>query len=306
MNVSKEIKVGLLFITSFVAIYWGLNFLKGKSVFDKRNIYYALYASAEGLNTASQITLNGCSIGKIQRIEILPEQNHKVLVTLMVDKKIKLTNTTIARLDTSNLLNGRSIDLLLKEGSILESNDTLLTDSMPTLTTQVMKEVLPALQDTKSITLLTNQFMKNLVENTARINAIFKNLENTSQQLYQIVNSNRSNLGMISYNMANISSILSDKEVGIYRLLSRLQGVMQEIEKLPIGTLSNRTNEILTQFEIGTMAHANQALLDLDQLLIDIKAHPSRYVHFSFFGANSIFTRVPPRKKQISLPASAK
>jgi phospholipid/cholesterol/gamma-HCH transport system substrate-binding protein len=289
MNIRKEIKVGLFAIFSFFVLYWGFNYLKGKSIFHKTNTYYTLYSDADGLSAANQVKLNGCPVGRIQNIQILPEQDYKVLVTFSVDKSIKLTNTTIARLQGSGLLDGKAIDLLIREGHELQVKDTLLSEITPSLAARFTKEALPALQDAKAISLLAAQFMQNLVKNTDRINTIFHNLEQTSQQLHYMVQNNQADLRVISRNVAHISSALSDEETGIRPLLSSLNMLVQEVESFEIGPMSERINTILAKIESNTLNRVDRTLVDLNRLLVDVRRNPKRYVHFSIFGSRPSF-----------------
>src|SRR5690625_3502029 len=107
MNLSKELKVGFLVTTTLIIGYLGFNFLKGKELISTTKTYYALYNNAKGLNTANEVMLNGFKVGRIQGIRIIPEENYKVLVTFAVDKNVKLTNNTIAKLNDTNLLGNK-------------------------------------------------------------------------------------------------------------------------------------------------------------------------------------------------------
>jgi phospholipid/cholesterol/gamma-HCH transport system substrate-binding protein len=305
MNIRKEIRVGLFAIFSFFVLYWGFNYLKGKSIFHKTNTYYTLYNDADGLSTANQVKLNGCPVGRIQNIQLLPGQDYKVLVTLSVDKSIKLTNTTIARLHSSGLLDGKAIDLLIREGHELQAKDTLLSEIIPSLAARFTQEALPTLKDAKAISLLTTRFMQNLVENTDRINTIFHNLEQTSQQLHYMVKNNQADLRIISQNVAHISSALSDEETGIKPLLSSLSMLVQEVESFEIGPMSERINTILAKMESSTLNRVDRTLVDLNRLLIDIRRNPKRYVHFSIFGSNSSFRSASKVEDQRPIASSS-
>jgi phospholipid/cholesterol/gamma-HCH transport system substrate-binding protein len=302
MSLSKEIKVGLLVTITLIVVYLGFNYLKGKELFSANKIYYALYSDTKGLNTASEVMLNGVQVGKIRGIDMLPEEGYKIRVTLEINEYIKLTNTTIAKLVSSNLLGNKIIELQLKEGNLLQCHDTILSETEQDFQTMFAESTLPALHDARALTALTNKFMQNLVENTDRINSIFTNLEKTSEELRDAVNGNKKDLSKISRNMAEISSSLSDQEIGIRPLLTKLKELTHEIEVIKINDLTLKLNNILSKLEDGTFyGHIDQTIVDLDKLLIDFKNHPSRYVHFSVFGTNSIFNRNKHRIQPVNI-----
>jgi len=87
MAFSKEFKVGLLVTIIIFIIYIGANFLKGRDIFSTSNIYYTAYQNVKGLNKGNSITLNGLNVGRVQNIEILAKEPHRIQVTLAVDKK---------------------------------------------------------------------------------------------------------------------------------------------------------------------------------------------------------------------------
>ena len=295
MNLSKEAKVGLLATTALVIIYLGLNFLKGREVFANTNTYYTVYSNAKGLNTSGPVLLNGLNVGRVKAISILPDKDYSVLVTFAIDRDIKLTDATIAKLVNDNLLGNRVIELLVKDGNPLQNRDTILSQMEQGFKEAFTESALPTLHDAKYITFLASQFMANLVENTARINAILANLEATTQKLGEAITVNQKELNTIGKNIAEISNALSDKEIGMRPLLARLSYLANEVEDVKIKDIAGKLHNILGKIEDGPLHNnLNQALMDLDGLLTDLKTNPSRYVHFSIFGRNR------PRKVEVS------
>jgi phospholipid/cholesterol/gamma-HCH transport system substrate-binding protein len=297
MTFSKEVKVGLLATITLVIIYVGFNYLKGKDIYATTHIYYTTYSNARGLTTANEVTLNGFQIGRIQQVEILPEQAYQVRVTLAIDKHIKLTNKTVARLESSNLLGHKTIELIIKEGELLKNHGTLLSEMEQDFTTKFAESTLPALDDARTLTLLLNKFMQNLVENTGRINAIFTNLEKTSEELRQTITINQQDLTSISHNIATVSSSIADEEAGIKPILAKTNQLLQEAGTLQVREVIMRLNNILTKLENGPLyKNIDQTIVDLDKLIVDLRTHPNRYVHFSIFGESSIFNKHRSKK----------
>lgn len=304
MIFSKEVKVGLLATITLTIVYIGFNYLKGKEIYPTTHIYYTTYNNARGLTTANEVTLNGFQVGRIQQVEILPEQAYQVRVTLAIDKHIKLTNNTVAKLESGSLLGHKTIALIIKEGELLKNQGTLPSEMEQDFTTKFAESTLPALDDARTFTLLINKFMQNLVENTGRINAIFNNLEKTSDQLRQTITINQQDLTSISHNIAAVSSSLSDEEAGIKPLLVKANQLLQEAETLQVREVIIKLNNILTKLENGPLyKNIDQTIVDLDKLIVDLKTHPNRYVHFSVFGGSSIFSN--RKKKTSELPPTS-
>ena len=305
MKISKETKVGFLCTAVLVIAYWGFNFLKGREIFSSKNVYCTVYESGQGLTTSSPVLVNGMSVGRVRSMQILPDKKHSVLVTFETERSIRLTDATQARLINQNLLGSKGIDLLIEEGNPLKNYDTVSGHIEKSLGETFVESALPTLNDAKDISLLASQFVSNLVENTDKINAIFTNLEQTVRQLRETVDVNQKGINALGQNMTEVSSALSDRENGVRPLLAKLnlllEGVkgkdIQEILVKLKGVSSNVENVLdkTTQgenslskllYDDSLYTNLDQTLLSLNHLLVDMKAHPWRYVSFSIFGKN--------------------
>ena len=78
---SNELKVGFLALLAFLILYFGFNFLKGNDVFSTSNIYYVTYDNVDGLTSSNQVLVNGIEVGKVKKVELLPENGNKIKVT---------------------------------------------------------------------------------------------------------------------------------------------------------------------------------------------------------------------------------
>jgi len=102
---------------SFVAIailavtYWGFNFLKGVSLFNKVNSYYIYYDRIEGLNESSYVTVNGYKVGQVGEIKLLPAENYKLLVRIDITNEFAIPDSTIARIYSMDLMGTKGIEL---------------------------------------------------------------------------------------------------------------------------------------------------------------------------------------------------
>jgi phospholipid/cholesterol/gamma-HCH transport system substrate-binding protein len=59
LKVSNEIKIGLLVIIALAVLAFGYNFLQGSNIFNKENIYHAVYNNVDGLQTGNPVVING-------------------------------------------------------------------------------------------------------------------------------------------------------------------------------------------------------------------------------------------------------
>ncbi|MEM9417210.1 MAG: MlaD family protein [Bacteroidota bacterium] len=314
MKISKEVKVGLLATTALIIAYLGFSFLKGGDIFSSDNVYYTTYTNSAGLSTSSPVLVNGMPVGRVKNIQVLPNQGYSILVAFAINKDIILTDATEARLVNRSLLGGKAIDLLIEAGEPLKNYDTIPGQIEQGFGDAFMDTALPNLTNAKDISLLTGKFVASLVENTDRINSIFTNLEEIAHQLKKAASTNQKEINRVVKNMTKISNTLSHNENGIEPLLKKLNQLVGGLEGQEMRVAAKKVNNILgsleqmldkTGKEESSLSrlleddtlykNLNQALVNLDQLLIDWKTYPGRYVNFSVFGKRQ--SREETRKK---------
>lgn len=303
MEISKEVKVGLLATSALVIMYLGFNFLKGRETFASTNIYCTTYATSAGLGSSSPVIVNGMTVGKVKSIRILPEQGYSALVTFAVEKSITLTDATQARLVSRSLWGEKAIDLLIKPGAPLNTHDAVPGEVEQSLGEAFSKNAVPTLNDAKDASKLAGQFLASMVENAHRINGVLANLEATAQELRQTVKVNQEGVSQVTKNLTTFSGVLADSESGIGPLLVKLNQLMEGLEGGEAQIAAKKLNSILGSLEqlldktetgknsLSKLLHddalynnLSQTLVTFDQLLFDLRAHPWRYVNFSVFG----------------------
>ena len=53
MKISKEARIGLIVTVGIAALFWGINYLKGKDFFTSQKLVYAVYDHVDGLQHRS-------------------------------------------------------------------------------------------------------------------------------------------------------------------------------------------------------------------------------------------------------------
>ena len=66
---SRELWVGILGIVALFIIYFLINFFKGVNIFDDTDKYRIEFTNIGELTKSSPITVNGCKIGNVSKIE---------------------------------------------------------------------------------------------------------------------------------------------------------------------------------------------------------------------------------------------
>jgi phospholipid/cholesterol/gamma-HCH transport system substrate-binding protein len=303
VNLSKEFKIGLLAVASGVVLYTGVNFLKGSDFMSSTNRYFVLYDNVEGLTASNPVMLNGLAIGRVEKIELLQQRN-LVCVSLEIDRNVQLGDSSTAILSDGDLLGGKIVVLKVgKLHKLRQEEDTLLSSNEQSITEALKAKALPVLDQLDSTAKELGKVMKSLSKTTAHVNSAVEDFEATSKSLRGIMEDNRASIKGTSQNIHKITGALASAQKDVNEVIGKMNRFGDTLTSLELGkTVDNANksieslNTMLTRINKGQGTLGKLAVNDslynnlkstsanLDQLFIDMKANPKRYVHFSIFG----------------------
>jgi phospholipid/cholesterol/gamma-HCH transport system substrate-binding protein len=299
VKVSKEFKVGLLAVVSITILYMGFNFLKGSDFFSPNNTFYAVYDNIDGLDVSNPILINGFSVGRVSDIEILQDQGNRLLVSLDISNDQAVGSGTWAVIK-SDFLGTKAVHLdSVDSGLPLKEGDTLKAQLHKGITDQLTSTAMPLI-DKLEITLLNlNTILANLANNEDNINEVIVNFRNTSANIAK----GSSRLGAMSAKLDQLLTELNDPESGVAALVAKMNQVADTVNNLELDALMTSTKRAVDEFgetirlinegegslnlllkDDELYNNMTQTMEDLDQLFIDMRENPKRYVHFSVFG----------------------
>ena len=288
---TKELIVGIIGVTALLSIYLLINFFKGIDLFKDGERYYIKFDNIGQMANSSPIYLNGYKAGNVQGITYDFEDMSYVIVTIDIDKRLRIPAGSYAEVN-NHMLGGSDISIILSgSNTYLSPGDTLtgrlnkgiageMENTMPTINKMIPKidSILTSLN-----TLLANPALNRSVNNaekitdelavaTARLNSLLAN------DIPQITGS----VANIGNDLQQVSSQI--KEVDYKELFASLQATIDNLEEITAtinsgeGTAGKllKNNELYEKLD-STCNAANA-------LLTDLKNNPKRYVHFSIFG----------------------
>lgn len=293
MRFPKEIKVALLVIVAGTILYVGFNYLKGIEFFSSAKTYHIVYDRVEGLSVSDPVRVNGLSIGRVESIELLPEsRTNKILVTIAIDRKVKITDSTIAWLTDDGLLGGKSILLRVNRGArIFNEYDTISSAIQRTLSDIIAEKEIYV----DSIIYNVQYLLSKLTESN-NLGIVLKELAATSQSIHQLIEVNKSNLSGLILNTKDITANLKEVSKDMIPLVQKSNLFVDSLNRLQLVQTVDHLKKIAQDMNSGKgtigkllkndslYANLNKAIESLNLLLIDVKAKPKRYVHFSIFG----------------------
>jgi phospholipid/cholesterol/gamma-HCH transport system substrate-binding protein len=301
---NKELKIGLVAILSVGVLFVGVNYLKGLNVLNASRNFHAKYDNIGGLKVGSSVFVNGYQVGIVSNINLLANENQKLLVTVSIDKDFDIPVNSVCKIVNEDLMGTKSINLVLGNNVFLAKvADTLIGGMEGSLQDEVNAQILPLKIKTEELISSIDSVMKII---TAVLNKdTRKNLSNSLQSLDQtfvLMNETMIKVDQIvDQNDERISSIVKNLEANnneITNILKNFSDISDDIAKSNIknlltslGEASKKIND--SEGSLGMLINDKDLYLnlersskELDLLIKDIKENPKRYVSFSIIGGN--------------------
>lgn len=295
MKFTKEIKIALVAVLGILVLFFGLNFLKGMTIFSNDNTYFVSFKDISGLSSSNPIYADGYKVGVVKHINYDYDNNGDILVQIDLDRDLRIPKGSSAEI-SSDLMGNVKMNLLLANNprERINPGDTIVGDMNNGLMGKVaalvptVEKMLPKIDSilTRVNTLLADPAIAHSLHN---IEGITNNLNTTSQQLNILTTGlNKSVPGL----MHKTDGILTKTNKFASNLASvDVAGTMAQVDET-IANLKSFTNQLNSKD--GTLGHLmndpalynnmNRTMISADSLLINVRQHPKRYVHFSVFG----------------------
>ncbi|MEJ5995844.1 MlaD family protein [Pedobacter sp. Du54] len=313
MKIKNETKVGVLAAFAIALLIIGYNFLKGNAIFSSETVLYARYTHVDGLGVSKPVLINGFQIGRVDQLTLQP--NGTIIATLKIKGKYDIPKNTIARLESTDLLGGKAIVMELGndrnyavDGDTLNANveKGLMETVQPVQkkAEQIIAKMDSILTSVNSI--LNPNFQKNVDKSFTSIASTLGALEATSKKVDALVGSESSKLSGILSNVEAITVNFKNNGAKIDAILTNLNSVTDKAAALNFKATVDNANKAIADLQgmvsnlkagkgsLGKLLNDEEmyknltdASKNLDNLMIDLKANPKRYVHFSVFGGKN-------------------
>lgn len=292
---TKEVKIALVAIVGVVILFFGMNFLKGLNLFSSTDDYYMEFDDISGLSTSSPIYADGYKVGTVKSVEYDYSNERPIRVVVGLDKQVRVPMGSTAEIE-SDLMGNVKVNLLLANnprervmpggtisGAIQSGAMSKVAAMVPAIEKMLPKldSILgslnalladPALaQSLHNVQTITG----NLTTSTAELNTLMRTLNKGVPTLMAKANGVLDNTTTLTNNLAALD--LASTKQQIDQTLSNVNEITTKLNSKD-GTVGLLLNDP------GLYNRLNSTVQNADSLMIDLKAHPKRYVHFSVFG----------------------
>lgn len=295
MKFTKEIRIALVAIVGILVMYFGINFLKGVSLFSTNNAYYMTFDDIQGLGASTPIYADGYKVGTVDKVDYDYSGSGPIKVKADINKDLRIPAGSMAEIE-KDIMGNLQVNLLLannpreriEPGGVIPGTVNAGMMGKAAQLVPVVEKMLPKLDSilTNVNALLADPAIaaslhnvetitNNLTVSTRELNTLMAGLNKQVPGMIRKANGVLDNTNRLTANLADL-----DVQGTLNRVNATLEGAQKFTDQLnsgkgSLGLLMNDTK--LYDNMTSTMSHA-------DSLVIDLKAHPKRYVHFSIFG----------------------
>ena len=282
------------------------NYLKGINLFEKTRTFKVVYSKVDGLASSNPVTLNGYTIGKVQKINFNPNNTKELIVDIVIENDVQFSKSSKAELYETGLIGGKAIAIIpdYDNNIMANSGDYLvgtvkpgLTDLVNQIMPQIQLQLEEVMQNAKVVlsninTLFDEETKESLKSSIDQFSSLTNNLSETSENINNLIKENYTsitstvdNLNKTSIKMNDISTSIS--EVNLNLILTNLDSTVSNLNNLTNQMSKGEGTMGRLIYDAKLFENLDNATKNLEVLIEDIKSNPKRYVHFSIFGKKS-------------------
>jgi phospholipid/cholesterol/gamma-HCH transport system substrate-binding protein len=292
---TKEVKIGLTAVVALVLLFFGLNFLKGLNIFSSQSQYYLSFKDISGLSVSSPVYADGYKVGVVKAITYDYKNRSNILVQITVDEDMRIPKGSSAEL-VSEMLGTVKVNLLLANNPSerCEPGDTIVgginagalgkvADMIPAI-----EAMLPKLDSilTNVNRLLADPAMAASLHN---VQGITSNLKTSTSELNVLLanvnNQLPGTVGRVNKVLDNTTTLTGKlKDVDVAGTMAKIDATLNNVQQFTDRLNNNEGSLGLLMRDKSLYTNLNSTVTSADSLLVNLKQHPKRYVHFSLFG----------------------
>ena len=292
---SKEVQIALVAIVGIIVLFFGMKFLKGMFLFSTDDSYYVEFDDISGVSASCPVYANGYRVGVVEDVIFNYDSQDKIVAVLGLDKQLRLPKASTAEI-ASDLLG--NVKLELKFGpnpvDVMEPGDTLsgkkqggalakAADMLPQF-----EKMLPKVDSLLASVnmLLMNPAIANSLHNVDQITAHLVTTTNELNRLTASLNQQMpGTLTKVDGLLDNTTTLTKNlSELDIAMTMAKVNNTLQNVEQMTAKLNSNEGTIGLLMRDQELYRNVTSTMGHVDSLMIDLKQHPQRYVHFSLFG----------------------
>ena len=291
---NKEIQIAVVAILGVIVLYYGMNFLKGLTISTESN-YYVKFNDISGLSNSCPVYANGYKVGVVENIIYDFDNPGNILAVLEIKDEMRVPKGTTADI-VSDFLGNIKLELKLGDRAVgfLEPEDTIdggQDKGALSKAAEMIPQVQALLPKLDSILVSVNALLADpaIANSLHNIDQITGSLTSTSRELNRLTVSLNQQMPQMLENadgmLANANTLTRNlNELDLAATMQKVDNTLRNVEQMTAKLNSKDGTLGLLMRDPDLYNNLNATMMHADSLMIDLKRHPKRYVHFSVFG----------------------
>lgn len=300
-----EAKLGMVFLLAIIIFVWGLFYLKEWRVTGDTYLVDVRLSSAVGVKSSDPILVGGVRVGKVEAVT-LDDLDLTPIVTLRVDEPFDIPEDSQVEVISRSVMGEKSINIrkgvstaMVQPGSVLEGTAAPGISDMFTQVDSVTVNVRDLLKNANI--LLDPERDKSIKSSLAGMHDLVIELRQTLKRESVQFNQVLANMDSLVVNAKNLSETERSKVTNTLDNLEntsgRLKSMMDEMETTTtaLGNILTRIDrgegtigkllqdERLYEDAVRVAGKMDRLATSLDELVVDLKSNPGRYVTVEIF-----------------------
>jgi phospholipid/cholesterol/gamma-HCH transport system substrate-binding protein len=279
----NEIVVGLIVAIAIIILIVGNILFTGSKMRAEKYNVTIIFPRIGGLEIGNPVFVKGVRKGKVSHIDLIDKG---VEVNISLSKDAKLFTDAKFFITEVGMMGEKQMEIYPGNANqVLDTSQKIQGEYMPGLG-EIFAEVRKTVKNINKLSEQLENFLQNH-ENRQEIAELIKNLNNLSKNLSDFSDEKgkfTANFDRISEVAELMDTLIIESKGKIGRIITSTDNQLYEVEAIlcQLKDITKRLNDKHTDFGHFTSSDSlynnlNQAVKNLDSLVIDIKKNPKRY-----------------------------
>ncbi|MEY4105790.1 MAG: hypothetical protein RL181_132 [Bacteroidota bacterium] len=280
---SNEVKIGLLAAIALSLAFWGYKFIQGRNLLKRSNIYYVEYDNVSLLKLSTPVTINGVQVGFVSEIQPVMSKDN-VLVTLSLEKDVRIPKNTLAELREEGFMGGKSVALRYQaacsgedcaqsgdyiQGRVFGMLGSMVSPDELNTYLSIVQSGLKNILDSLNQQLLSKDAQGPLAESLRNLQGTLANLNHSTAQLDALMASSSGDIAGSLRNMRSISQNIAASNARISSLIANAEKFSGQLDKVNLEKTMAELDATLGGLK-KTVQSADQTFSGINTIMADV------------------------------------
>lgn len=298
-----EAKLGMVFLLAIIIFVWGLFYLKEWRVTGDTYLVDVRLSSAVGVKSSDPILVGGVRIGKVEAVTL---DDMSPIITLRVDEPYEIPEDSQVEVISRSVMGEKSInirkgvssvmvppggtiegtaapgisDMFTQVDSVTVNVRDLLKNANLLLDPERDKSIKSSLTGMHDLIIEVRQALK---RESAQFNRVVSNMDSLVVNAKNLSETERSKVSSTLDNLEDTSGRLSTMVDDLQTTSTALGNILTRIDRGE-GTIGRLLqDERLYEDAVRVAGKMDRLVTSLDELVVDLKSNPGRYVTVEIF-----------------------